>query len=313
MTSLSQEQKHQIISLIEIEKQARGTYDAVATFCGVSPTAINLMKANKYETKGDDAWLQVGTRLGLFKDWLTYETQDCRSIAKVLSDSRTNSTFMRIVDNGGIGKTTGLKHYQAKNGGTGNINYIRCLEWGKREFMAKLCQALGINISKGYKSPNELIEIVIEHYQQKAALKPQLLIDEANKLKRSAKLYLIPIFNECEDFLSVVLTGPDDLDKEIEAGVKNGWKGYDEIDSRFGRRSIKLIGSTEAEVIAICKLNGYDNETRIKEVFEASKPIRTTVTVQGKPVVLRVIKDLRRIKQMVKLSRNQSNTTNYAN
>jgi len=302
MPNVTTEQKQSIIQLIEAKKEQLGTYEAVANFCNVSPTAINLMKANKYNTKGDEAWFEVGLKLGLFNTWLTYENTDCKSIAKVLHDARVNSTFLRIVDSGGIGKSTGLKYY-AQNDKGGNVYYIRCLEWGKKEFMSKLCQTLGISISKGYKNPNEMVEIVIEHLQQKSQLKPQILIDEANKLKRSAKLYLIPLFNECEDFLSVVIAGPEDLDKEIETGVKNGWKGYDEIDSRFGRRSIKLIGSTIQEVIGICKLNGFDDEEKIKDAFEKSKPVRKNITIKSQPVVLRVVTDLRRIKQMVKLNR----------
>lgn len=316
MQKLTPEDQAQIISLIKKKESQTGSLRAVATFCNVSPAVISQVKENKYEVKGNDMWLKIGLKLGWhpntktgIRDWVTVETRDCRSIAAMVMDAKNNSLFLAVAECAGIGKSESLKHCVAMLGGH-DVFYIRCMDWGKKEFMERLCRTLGIGIGSGYKNPNDLLDLVIEFFQNRAGQKPLLIVDEANKLKDAALRCIIPMYNECEDYLGVVLAGPDDLERNIVTGVRYQRRGFDEIYSRFGRTFIKLVGSTLNDVVAICKANGYTDSVRIKEKFEQHRPSSRVIMIEGKEVRLRVIKDLRWVKTLVKVNRNK--TRNHA-
>lgn len=287
------------------------TYAAVATFCGVSEAVINLMRNDRYETKGDDKWLQVGAKLGWRagstsgrREWITVETRDIRSISTVVADAKNNSLFIAIAAVGGICKSEGLKYVMSKNPNQ-DIYYIRCKDWGKTEWLENLCQTLGIQVT-GIRKPNKMLDAIIDFFQQRSLNAPVLLVDEFNKLKDSARLTLIPLYNECEDSLGMVIAGPEDLKKSIETGVRYQKRGYDELYSRIGRTFIELLGCTLNEVISICKANGYEDTEKIKAKFEQHKPQSKIITIGGQQSRIRVISDLRWIKTMVKINRNRS-------
>lgn len=300
---LTPKDKDQIKQLIRDKKSQLGSFSAVATFCRVSSGTISQILQDSYKTEGDDMWLNIGAALG-FKStregnaWTFVETTDFRSIQKLLLDAKNNALFMPISDIAGIGKSGAIKHY-AETHKNNAVFYLRCWEWSKREFLENLCRTLGIDIGKGHKTPNNMIQLIVEFFQSKSLDRPQLIIDEADKPKGTAKLIYIPLFNECEDNLSVIIAGTEALEKEIKRGVRYQAKGFDEIDSRFGRKYIKLIGCNLSEVTKICQANGVSNGDVIKQIFEDCKPLRKSLQSGGREVIVRVITDLRRLKRLV--------------
>lgn len=306
MTRLTTEHKQAIASKIEEKKEALGTYSAVATFCNVSESVISQMKAGTYTTKNEAAWMEVGMKLGWKpdyatgkKEWVVVETSDYKSINKLVNDAKSQSLFMGISDIAGSGKSAPLKDIAEKNNGNG-VYYINCMDWGKREFLESLCQLLGIDIARGYKTPNKLLELVIDFFQRRNLQQPLLIIDEADKLKDAAKRIFIPLYNRCEDTLGVVIAGSEHLEQEIKKGVKYRKKGFDEIDSRFGRRYIKLMGNTIGDVTKICTANGVADKATITSFFEECAPIRKIIKIEGKDVPIRVTHDLRRLKRLIR-------------
>lgn len=311
MTKLTTDQKKQIISLIDEKKKQLKTYGAVAVFCGVSDAVINLIRQDKYIAKGDDAWLKIGSALGWKasasasgRDWVTYETRDIKTIMHVAADAKNNSLFLGIADMGGIGKSEGLKYVLNKYFQQ-EVYYMRCMDWGKTEFLENLCKTLGIQVT-GIRKPSALLDMIIGFFQQRSLNKPLLFLDEFNKLKDSARLTVIPLYNECEDSLGMVLAGPEDLERSIEKGARHQKKGYDEMYSRIGRTFIKLHGCTLNDVVNICKANGYHDTDRIKEKFEKHNPVSKLINIDGRDVRTRVIRDLRWVKIMVKVNRYKS-------
>lgn len=306
MTKLTNNQKTQIISLIKEKENQLGSMRAVATFLDLSPAVISQMINNKYETKGDDAWIDVAAKLGWQPDtdergrrtWKVVKTMDMKQLMRLLADVKNNSLFVPISDYAGIGKSAILKSI-AQQQANNYTYYLRCMDWGKREFLVNLCRTLGIDTGKGHKTPNEYVQMVIDFFRARLMLQPLLIIDEADKLKAGAKLTLIPIYNECEDSLGCVIAGTENLEKEIKRGVQYQTKGYDEIDSRFGRKYIKLIGCTLTETTEICKANGIADEKLISDLFEECKPIRKEVKISNQAKIIRVITDLRRLKRLV--------------
>lgn len=308
MKKLSEQNKQRIILLLQNKVAVLKTASAVASFCGVSESTISLMLKNKYVTRGDDAWISVGMKLGWKPEynkaagWITVETRDLKNIETICIDAKENSLFLPISDNAGMGKSKGLEYVSHKHAGA-EVYLLRCREWGAIEFLEKLCSTLGINTSRGLHKKEQLLDYVIDFFQQRSIGKPLLILDEANKLKDAAKRVMIPLYNECEDYLGVVWAGPEDLEKDILRGVRYAKKGFDELYSRFGRKFIKLRGTTFNEVIRICKANGFEDEQKIKMAFDKHKPARILVTENKQQVSLQVMKDLRWIKPMVKIGR----------
>lgn len=305
MTKLTIQEKQQIISLIEQKKINLGSYDAVANYCSISAATVTQLRKNKYQAEGDDMWLDVGLKLGFKQassqgnsNWIIVPTKDYKLLRTVAIDAKNKSLFIPISDVAGMGKTACLKAISEEMA-QHNTFYIRCWDWGKKEFLFNLCKCLGIDAGRGFKTPNDLLVLVIDFFKSRATQKPLLIIDEADKLKASALRFLIPLYNECEDMLGCLIAGTENLEKEIKRGVRYQAKGYDEIDSRFGRKYIKLLGCTEGEAKEICTANGLLNDAAIKEIIEECKPVRKFIKVQGREQSIRVITDLRRLKRLV--------------
>ena len=252
-------------------------------------------------------WIDIGSKLG-FKtkasmigksSWVVVtDTWDFKMVRRVIIDAKNNSMFIAISDFAGIGKSAPLKTI-AKELEEESVHYLCCWDWGKKEFLINVCKTLGIDTGRGVKTPNELLQSINEHFQHRASRKPVLIIDQFDKLKASAKGYLIPLFNENEDMLGCIIAGTEHLEKEIKTGVRYQSKGFDEIDSRFGRKYLKIRGCNLEEATKICIANGVSNQSIINDFFEQCNPIRKLIKVDGKEQSLRVITDMRRLKRLI--------------
>jgi hypothetical protein len=89
--------------------------------------------------------------------------------------------------------------------------------------------------------------------------------------------------------------------------VKLNKKGYDELDSRFGRKYIHTFGTTLADCRKICEVNGISDKALQEEIFKAAEPVKHTITegeMAGKSVL--IVKDKRRLKRIIKRERLKS-------
>lgn len=135
--------------------------------------------------------------------------------------------------------------------------------------------------------------------------KPVLLIDEGDKLSPSALRKLISLFNKTEDRLGLIISGTENLEKEIKRGVKYSKKGYDEIDSRLGRVFIHLKGATYDEVLGICKVNGIADENVAVSIWDEMEKTSKETLVRNKSgktatKMMEYVEDFRRLKRVVK-------------
>ena len=92
----------------------------------------------------------------------------------------------------------------------------------------------------------------------------------------------------------MVISGTENLKKEIKNGVNRCIKGYDELDSRFGRTYMNLLGATEADVVAIATANGLPRD-RVEAVWKEAGPVQK---LQGGRYIS-VVEDMRRLKRIV--------------
>jgi len=293
---MEQQQKSKIKELIEIEVKRLGSQVAVSRKCKVSEATISLILKDSNDVT-DEMWLRVGTSLG-FKpeNWIiARNTRDFIYVNSLLSKGKDKSMFFIIANEAGSGKTTGLSQFCADNAENGAF-YIQAREWSARVFLQKFINMLGINEPRGYKTADELLEIVTKALNEKTLLKPIVCIDEADKLKPSALRNLIYLFNALEDKCAFVIAGTMNLEKEIESGVKYAKKGYDEIESRFGRSYIGLIGANKKDVANICTTNGLTNTTLIEEIWKEVGTKYKTIS-NGKREL--ICNDLRRLKRII--------------
>lgn len=299
---LSTQQKHEILQLIDEEKERLGSYRSVAKKCNISETAISLLRKGTYGAEEDEILKKIAISLGYEFDngnWNIAEITNFQIITDVLNDAKEESMFMGIAHRAGSGKTATSDIFLANNRRKGCFK-ITCKEWSGRNFLLEVAREIGADIPKGYTSVNALVDSIAETFKRTAHTKPLLIIDQANSLKPSALRTFIHLFNQCEDILGVVILGTDNLEYEIKKGVRLNRTGYDEFDSRFGRTYIHLIGSTLSDTRKICDVNGITDKDTQKRIFDACMPTRINLE-EGHCVA--VVEDIRRIKRLVKSER----------
>jgi plasmid maintenance system antidote protein VapI len=294
---LNDSDKTKIVCLIEAEVLRMGSQSKLAVRCDVSDATISNIRGGKWNNIRNEMWLKISTKLGgsSVEGWvIASNTTNFKMIHKTLSDAQMASMFMAISHKAGSGKTATIMSFRDQDT-TGNVFVLQSEEWARREFLVNLCRSLGIPEGKGYETVNVMSDKVIRFFAERTSYKPILIIDEADKLKPSALRWLINFYNKLEDRAGCVICGTDNLEKEIRRGVKYNTKGYDELDSRFGRSFIKLIGATINDVKAICCANGITDEVEQRNIFESAGPIR--ISFRGKDLV--VVEDMRRIKRLI--------------
>ena len=288
-------QKQELVAAINREISRLGSGNKFANKCGVSSATISQMRNNEWDLISDNMWLKVANKSDhTFSTWQIAETTNYRIMQKVLNEAKQECLFVPISYLAGSGKTEGLQGWIKVTEG---FNYmLKCREWAKREFIENLITELGMEVPKGYTSIDKLGQIVINFFIERRNFKPALLLDQANSLKPSALKFLIHLYNELEDEMSVIIVGTENLEKEIKRGVQYNKHGYDEIDSRFGRNYIHLVGARKNDIALVCEANGISDPKTHTDIFNECTPITKKI---GKQIIT-VVEDMRRVKRIIK-------------
>jgi type II secretory pathway predicted ATPase ExeA len=240
-------------------------------------------------------WNQVGSALGYRPEgWQMAETTNIRMMYQLLDNAKSGSLFMAVSDKAGSGKTAGLRAYEAANR-RNSVFYLSCREWAKREFLQNLAQSLGIEAWGKAQSIDKMLMDVVSFFKQRRAMRPLLILDEADKLRGPALRSLITLYNECEDEMALVISGTDHLEKQMRADARYNRKGAEELLSRFGARFLNLAGATDADVLAIAAANGLTDKTTVRAIFTDCQPVRRMVGNRS----VEVVEDLRRVKRAI--------------
>lgn len=280
-----------------------GSQEKVSQKCGISKTALSLWMSGKYGAETTNLENKIAVALNYREsDWVVVESvKNYRTIRFVFGQCRAMHLWMAISSNAGSGKTQCLEHLY-NNDLSGSVIFLQAEEWAAHQFLIRLYEKLSTTpLKNGYMTNSEIQDKVISLFNQME--NPILIIDEADKLKPSALRRLIPIYNRTEERLGCILSGTENLEKEIKAGVRKHTKGYDEIDSRLGRSYISLDGLTEKDVYAICEANGLTDEDAKVTVWSESDKTEKVVKVktpQGiKDKAVLHCEDLRRLKRLI--------------
>ena len=294
MTNL---QKKEIVETIKKEIPRLGSQGNLARKCKVSPATISQMISENWDLISPEMWQKVANSIGhSSSEWQTVETLPYVKFAQNLEIAKDGSMFLMYSDDAGKGKTATLKDYHKKNADN-NVFYLNCREWAKRELVEELCTELGIeygNISSDKKGL-----LIIEFFEKKANKKPQLLIDEIDKLRDPALRWFIEFYNALEGQISIVSSGGPHLEQRIKRGIKLKKQGYSEINSRFSG-ILKIHGTRFEDCAKICNANGITSKTTINDIWKEQNKVFEDFEIEpGKFLSVKVITDLRRLKRVI--------------
>lgn len=284
--------------LTEEEKQAiRADLAAyAATYGSQSKAATSLKKTSagtvscilngRFESISDEMFLNIAAQIGHTGGcgWNICRTAAYRDIETLLQDAQMYHNVTWIVAPAGIGKTTAARMYASA--ASGGVFVLGCSEdMRKADFVDELARRVGVRADgltvRG--ALNRVVETLVK------TRNPLLVFDEADKLTDSVLYYFISLYNRLEGQCGIVFLSTQHIERRMSRGLRLDQKGYEELYSRIGRRFVPLTGISAAEVNAICRGNGLEDEAAIRRVLDESAETRN-----GRPEF-----DLRRVKKSV--------------
>ena len=299
-----------------IEAQLRmHTVFQVAEKCGITvPQLVDITKGAASGELMEKAAKALNYRESSWN--IVRTTHNYRTVETVWNDAKAEGMWFCISNPAGSGKSETLEDL-FNNDTSGRVKLITAEEVQARTFLRSLVMRIyGItNLETGnfrgkswddtqshYKNASYFLDMICDYFN--SVENPILVIDEADKLRESAMRQLIPLFNRTQDRLGVILSGTENLEREIRRGVRLAHKGYDELESRFGRNYIHLRGSSYADVSAICQANGVNTDESVEfiwnELPKVDKPVMVT-TPKGKvEKLVPFVEDMRRLKRLIK-------------
>lgn len=299
--------RNKLIQHIEFWKTKLGSYAKVAQQCGINVGALSTIMAGKYGADESKMLAKIATALDYKElDWhVVRSIGNYKRIAQAVEDAKREKMWFAVSNKAGSGKTGTLEDIFNQDT-TGSVFFVQAQEWSARQLLVQLAsKTIGLSHLKGkYKTNGELLQLICDFFNEQTFNQPVLLIDEADKLRPAALRLLIPLFNKTEDRLGVVISGTENLKKEIQQGVRLSKKGYDEVESRIGRTYITLNGATETEFYQICGANGLTDEliqARLwGEIEKVKKPTAVRTPKGSKEILVEYAEDFRRIKRLIK-------------
>jgi hypothetical protein len=295
-----------VIKQVELYKNKLGSYAEVARYCKITGGALSTILAGKYGADETKMLSKIAAALNYREhNWNLVRTiGNYRAQEDVFNYAKNESMWFTVSNKAGSGKSATFEDLFNRDT-TGTVIFIQAEEWTGRQFLIKLIEkTVGEQALKGYKSLTQLLDIVVGYFNEMSLDRPVLLIDEADKLRPAALRTLIPLYNRTEHRLGVILSGTENLEKEIKNGVRLKKKGFDELESRFGRTYINLKGATEKEVYDICAANGLGDEQAQYRVWgeleKANKPTTVRTANGTKDVMIPYVEDFRRLMRLVK-------------
>jgi hypothetical protein len=231
----------------------------------ISPATVNGIINRKWETQlnmvSEDMWNKVASWLGVNAEWSVVTTgKNYKRVVKIARDCQMEGTARIIVAPSGHGKSIGLQSYSRSNA---NVYYVQVGEyWGKKVFLNKLRQAMGIPISNG--TVPEIMEEVVDKLNK--TTKPLIIIDEAQMILDKITALFVSVYNDVPH-CGFIIAGDEFLQKQMNKGVGNNKPGYGTSFSRLGGEYYSLAKPDPSQVRAICEANGVTEDDDIRTII----------------------------------------------
>ena len=261
---MEQKQKQQI-------KEALAAYmakypsrnKAAQSLKGVSAPTISSIMNDNWVNISDDMWRNITAQVctGVSGEWQIVATSAHQEMNYVLDDAQRWRNVTWVVGDAGCGKTTAARQYEAEHG---EVFYILCSEDMRRgDFIRDIARRIGIR-TDGYTLRDNLDAIIAALVQMQH---PLLIFDEADKLSERVFHYFIDLYNRLEERCGIVFFSTAYIKRRIKMGLRYDKKGYNEIDSRIGRKFFELEPTSPNDVYAVCAANGLNDKAVISGII----------------------------------------------
>jgi DNA transposition AAA+ family ATPase len=159
--------------------------------------------------------------------WKLRDTIPHRLITKLCQDARENCRMLAVSGYTGAGKTTSLKHQEAKMPGTYYV--LGTALMNQVQLLTEICRACGV---EGGGNKMEMVGAIIKALN--SSPNALLIIDDAGKLNDQNMRLIQIIYDRTEGACGIVLSGTEYLKKHIEKRARVDAMGFRELKRRVG-------------------------------------------------------------------------------
>lgn len=261
---MEQKQKQQIKEALAVYMAKYPSRNKAAqSLKGVSAPTISSIMNDNWVNISDDMWRNIAAQVctGVSGEWQIVATSAHQEMNYVLDDAQRWRNVTWVVGDAGCGKTTAARQYEAEHG---EVFYILCSEDMRRgDFIRDIARRIGLR-TDGYTLRDSLDAIIAALVQMQH---PLLIFDEADKLSERVFHYFIDLYNRLEERCGIVFFSTAYIKHRIKMGLRYDKKGYNEIDSRIGRKFFELEPTSPNDVYAVCAANGLNDKAVISGII----------------------------------------------
>jgi hypothetical protein len=237
---------------------------AAQSLKATSPATVSTIINGQFTGITDAMFRNIARQVGVTLDheWKLVQTTNFQFITGILDIARNDAEDMKwIIGAAGCGKTTAAEYYTRAHV---NTFYVLCDEdMNRGDFLRAIARVIGIRTNS--LSTREVRDALV------AALvrlpRPLLIFDEADKLSERVFPYFVQFYNLLRGLCGVALLSTAYIRRRMANGLRYDKRGYAELNSRLGNAFPEALPTTEADVSAICQLNGVKDEPGIADVM----------------------------------------------
>lgn len=239
---------------------------AAVSLRNVSPSTVSSVLNGKWENISDDMWRNIRSQVldaSTARDWEIVETPTFKDVTFVLQNARDEKGVTWLVAPAGSGKTTAAEYFKGQNK---EVIYVLCDEdMRKSDFANELGRAAGMRVNT-QRCAREKIMLIIDFINEME--NPVIILDEGDKLSDNILCYFITIYNRLKNKAGIVFLSTSYAQRRMEYGLRYNKRGFQEIDSRIGRKFYEAEAPTANDVYAICMANGITDKKIIADIMK---------------------------------------------
>lgn len=240
---------------------------AALSLKNVSPSTVSSILNGKWENISEAMWKSIHVQVSdssTSGEWEIVEsTQTFKDVYFVMKEAQREKSMIWLTAKAGSGKTATAEIYRSRNK---DVVYVLCDEdMRKSSFANELARAAGMRINT-QKQAREKLLFVLDFIAEMD--NPILIFDEADKLADGLLYYFITIYNYLKNKAGIVLLSTNYIQRRMEIGLNYNKKGFDEIDSRIGRKFYPADTPTAHDVYAIGRANGITDDKLLSEIVK---------------------------------------------
>lgn len=264
---ISEEKKHDIRNLLNGYCERYGSRNSAALSPkNVSSSTVSSIMNGKWENISDDMWKSIRRQItdsANSSDWEIVETPTFKDVTFCLRNAQEEKGVTWLTAPAGSGKTTAAEVYRAENR---DVIYVLCDEdMKKSDFANELGRAAGMRINTQKRAREKIMQVVdfINEMDN-----PLIVFDEGDKLNDGILHYFITIYNLLRRKAGIVFLSTSYMHRRMELGLRYNKKGYQELESRIGRKFYESEAPGGNDVHAICRANGITDERTIAAIMK---------------------------------------------